>query len=459
MAFEVRMPQLGESITEGTVVRWLKRPGDRVERDEPLLEISTDKVDSEIPSPAAGWVAEIVVAEGDTVPVHTPVCRLADAPVSSGAGERPEETAGSPNRPGEEARAAERKPSGDRTSETSGGSSLEHARATTASRAEVRPEPTPGSQSADPRAASRSTARDADKLSAHDRLSPAVRRLARDHKVDLSRIRGTGEGGRITRRDVESFLARGPTVGLPPGAVLEDQTRSMGPGDRIEPLSVMRRQIAEHMVESVRAAPHVATVHEVDLTAIGRLRDKLRAATPGGPRWTWLAFILHAVARSLRQYSALNASLADGRVHYHAEVRLGVAVALDQGLIVPVIRRADHLSVRELAVTIEDIAERARSRRLHPEETHGATFTVTNPGVWGTLIGTPIIPRPQAGCLCIGAVKKRVVVVGEDDALAVRSLCYLSLSFDHRLIDGETAGRFLSDVGRRLEDTDVRIEP
>jgi len=356
MTYEVRMPQLGESITEGTVVRWLKEIGDRVERDEPLLEISTDKVDSEVPSPKAGWVAEILVPEGETVPVQTPVCRLSEAPVLSAKDER--SGSGAPAQTGSAERtspspASVAEGSREASSKADGRRSGAYAQESFAAAAPSTP-------------SGRSAALASGERTSTERLSPAVWRLVRDHRVDLRRIRGTGEGGRITRRDVEAFLARGPTVGLPPGAVPEDAAAALAPGDRIEPLSVMRRQIAEHMVESIRAAPHVATVHEVDLTAVGHLRAQLRSASPGGPRWTWLAFILHAVARSLREFEMLNASLADGRVHYHAEVRLGVAVALNQGLIVPVIRRADQLSVRELTLAIEDIAERARTRRFLP---------------------------------------------------------------------------------------------
>lgn len=401
----VPMPQMGESIAEGTVVKWHKKVGDRVKRDETLFEISTDKVDTEVPSPRDGLLVRILVQEGETVPVHSVVCLLAE-----GAGQ-PTEAQARPPAPGAGVTAA-------RT-----GSPPNAGRPVSAETAERGPE----------------------------RSSPLVRRLAAEHGIDLAQVRGSGHEGRVTKEDLLAHVAerRGGTSTSAP----ESSAASLPVEDRVEPLSVMRQKIAEHMVASRRTSAHVSSIFEVDLTPVRKLRERL--ATPaqgeGAPRVTYLTCVLHAVSRALRAHPRLNASLEGSQVRYHGEINLGVAVALEEGLIVPVIPRADQLDLDGLARTVSDLASRARSKKLRPEEVQGGTFTVTNPGVFGSLIGTPIIHQPQVAILCLGAVKKRPVVLEESDAIAVRSMAFLSLSFDHRWIDGSVADRFMADVKGRLE--------
>jgi pyruvate dehydrogenase E2 component (dihydrolipoamide acetyltransferase) len=412
MPIEIKMPQMGESITEGTVVRWLKKPGERVDRDETLFEISTDKVDTEVPSPAAGVVQSILVPEGETVPVDTPVCILAEelpAAANDGRGQEASESA---------------------------------ARSAAAPASPVK------NTVAGPAAAPPQSLGDA-----LERLSPAVRRLAREQGVDLSRIRGSGEGGRITRQDVLDHLAaRGPAAPSPAAAAPALEAR-------VEPLSHLRRKIAENMVQAKRTAPHVTTVHEVDLSPVAALRKRLAPEYEArGEKITYLPFVVQAAAAALRQSPALNASLIGEHVHYHAEINIGVAVALDEGLIVPVIRRADTLSIRELARAVGDLSSRARQKKLQAEEVQHGTFTITNPGLFGTLIATPIIPQPQVAILCLGAAQKRVVVLPESDAIAIRTMAYLSLSFDHRLIDGAVADRFLVALKKGLQEGEFRLE-
>ncbi|MCZ6792617.1 MAG: dihydrolipoamide acetyltransferase family protein [Planctomycetota bacterium] len=413
---QVKMPQMGESITEGTIVKWHKHAGDRVERDEILFEISTDKVDTEIPSPAKGYLAEILVPEGETVPVDTPVCVLSEAdPGGAGATTAATAVGAVPK-----AEAA-----------------LPPVAASTA-----------GVAAATPRAPEK-------------RLSPAVRRLVREHGVDVSTIRGTGQGGRVTQKDVLKYLesrdsgSARPTVAS--GAA--GSTRAAPPEARVERLSVMRQKIAEHMVRSKTEAPHVSTIHEVDMSRVVARRDELRERwRERGVKPTYLPFIIQTAAEALRRFPLVNATLKDAEVHYPGEVNIGVAVALEDGLIVPVIRRADGLSLLELSRALKDLAGRARSKALQPDEVQGGTFSITNPGAFGSLVGTPIIHQPQSAILCVGAVKKRPVVLEESDAIAVRSMCLLSLSFDHRLIDGALADRFLSTVTGALEAGHFREE-
>ena len=403
MPVEIKMPQMGESITEGTVIKWFVAPGDRIERDAPLLEISTDKVDTEIPSPASGYIAEVLVEEGETVPVDTLVCILS----------------------------------------------------------EEKPDPAVLKRSAEAAADARDKAGSSAEAENDDKawLSPAVRKLVRDHGLNASEIQGTGEGGRLSRKDVLNYIES--RKGAPPAAGADPGNKPVSPprGDRIEPMSLMRRKIAEHMVHSKSTSPHVSTVHEVDFTDVDEFRKKHRAEwQERGVKLTYLPFLTQAVARALRTYPDLNASLVDDKIHYKAEVNIGLAVALDNGLVVPVLHQADKLSIAEIAAGVSDLADRARNKTLKPEEVQGGTFTITNPGGFGTLIGTPIINQPQSGILCFGAVQKRVVVVPGTDSIGVRNMSYLTLTFDHRLIDGAVADQFMENIRKTIETVDCTLD-
>ena len=408
MPVEIKMPQMGESITEGTVIKWFVGPGDSIKRDEPLLEISTDKVDTEIPSPASGYVAELLVQEGETVPVDTLVCVLSEEkPAPASASSTPAADAGD-----------------------------EPSQADTAS---VEKTAKAGSPNDD-----------------KSWLSPAVRRLVRDNGVDPSDVQGTGEGGRLTRKDVMRYIENRKGTSTPSTEEAEGGQSGI---DRIEPMSVMRRKIAEHMVHSKSTSPHVSTVHEVDFTDVDEFRKKHKAEwQERGVKLTYLPFLTQAVARALKAYPDLNASLVDDKIHYKGNVNIGLAVALDNGLVVPVLHHADKLSISEIAAGVSDLADRARNKTLKPEEVQGGTFTITNPGGFGTLIGTPIINQPQSGILCFGAVQKRVVVVPGTDSIGVRNMSYLTLTFDHRLIDGAVADQFMESIRRTIETVDCTLD-
>jgi 2-oxoglutarate dehydrogenase E2 component (dihydrolipoamide succinyltransferase) len=449
------MPQMGESIAEGTLSRWLKKPGDEVQRDEPLFEISTDKVDAEIPSPTAGVLAEVLVAEGQTVPVQAVVARIetekgAAVAAPPAAGPAPAEAgalSGAPTGPRITTAAA--------TGATSG-------RAPTSS---------PGGPT--PPAAGAPDGRGAGGNGLEDRLrtksSPLVRKIAAEHGIDLAALRGSGIAGRVTKRDILQYIESG----VPAGAVgVAGRTPSMHapggaaappgllpeawPGDVVEPMSRMRSLISEHMVASRRTSAHVTSFFEVDFTRVARIRAAHRAEferTTGG-KLTFLPFVVKVVVDALRAFPVLNASVRGNEVIYRKQYNVGVAVALDWGLIVPVIKNADNLSVTGLARALSDVAERARLKRLDPSEVQGGTFTITNPGVFGSLMGTPIINQPQVGILGLGAIEKRPKVIrgpeGED-AIAIRTCAYVSLSFDHRIVDGADADKFLAFVKRAIE--------
>ena len=397
MATNVLMPQLGESIAEGTIVRWNKRVGERVDPDEPLFEVSTDKVDAEVPSPAGGILAEVRVQAGETVPVDSIVATI--TAVGEGAVE-----SGAP--PAVEGSGAPLLP------------------AAPAPRAEP---PRPG------------------------HVSPVVRRLVREHGVDLADVKGTGAGGRITKHDVLEHVESRSAAGIASSAAPRDR--------RIEPLSVMRREIAEHMLRSRRTSAHVHTVFDVDFSRVAALREAHRDSyAKRGAKLTILSFVAKAAVDALVEMPVLNASLTnDGTgVAHAAHVDLGIAVALDdgEGLIVPVIRDAGGKSVAELSASIGDLAARARSKRLVPEEVQGGTFTITNPGAFGSIFGMPIINQPQVAILCVGAVERRPVVVDEAGTIAARPRAYLTLGFDHRLIDGAVADRFMARIKSGLEQFD-----
>jgi pyruvate dehydrogenase E2 component (dihydrolipoamide acetyltransferase) len=431
---DVVMPQMGESIVEGTLTKWLKKPGERVERDEPLFEISTDKVDTEIPSPAAGTLAEILVEEGKTVGINTVVARIDEG---GAAATKPPAAAVAPPPPAPP-QAAPASP--------------------------VAPSAPPPPVAPQPAAEEESSP-----AVSVGPLSPLVRKLAREHNIDLSRVRGTGAGGRITKQDVEAYIAQ---QGAPaePAAPVQPAALSAPPPapapasqpvapppaavpakTRVEPLSTMRQKIAEHMVLSKRTSPHVTTVHRVDMTKVAKMRERHKATFQAnyGFSLTYLPFITRATVVALRQFPLLNASLEGNSIIYHNEINIGIAVALENGLIVPVIRAADEKNVLGLQRAIVDLATRARSRQLKPDEVAGGTFSITNFGSFGSLMGTPIINQPQVAILGVGTVDKTPVVI--DDAIAIRSICHLSLTFDHRLIDGALADQFMTKVKQVLE--------
>ena len=448
MPTNVVMPQMGESIAEGTIVRWIKKVGDQVDRDEPLVEISTDKVDAEIPSPAAGRLAEIKVKEGETVPVNSVVA------VIGGAGD---------------AAASEAPP----------------AESTMPEAAVGQPEtpPTAAGARAAAAAADAGTADEDDEWdeeSPRQKSSPLVRRIAREHNIDIRSIQGTGLNARVTTGDILGSIESGgaaarsaaPAVPAPaahapsqaPSAPAAAATpasttapaEAQGPvfraGEKVQivPMNVMRRKIAEHMVLSARTSPHVYSVYEINFGRIAALRDKKKAEfEAGGAKLTYTAFIAKVIVDALRQFPFVNASIDGHNIVYKKDINLGIAVALDNGLIVPVIRNADERNLLGLTRAINDLAARARAKKLNPDEVQGGTFTITNPGIFGALYGLPLINQPQVAILGVGTIEKRAVVIG--DAIAIRPVCHLSLGYDHRLIDGADAGRFLTFVKESLE--------
>jgi 2-oxoglutarate dehydrogenase E2 component (dihydrolipoamide succinyltransferase) len=410
---------MGESIVEGTLTRWLKKAGDKVERDEPLFEISTDKVDTEIPSPVAGVLSEVLVEEGKTVGINTVVARVTE----EGAAAAPAK--------------AEAKPE--------------------AAPVVAAPPPTPPAPAPTPEAAEPAGP-----------LSPLVRKMARENAIDLAKVTGTGAGGRITKQDLEAYMATPapvaaapvaapPALAPPPAPKKPEATPFVPPAPftgaktRIEPLSNMRIKIAEHMVNSKRTSAHVTTVHRVDMTRVAKMRAKHKEdfASRYGMSLTFLPFVTRATVEALRTYPLLNASIDGTNIVYHNEINLGIAVALENGLIVPVIRGADEKNVLGLQRSIVDLAARARSRQLKPDEVLGGTFSITNFGSFGSVFATPIINQPQVAILGVGAVEKVPVVI--DDAIAIRSQAFLALTFDHRLVDGALADQFTAKVKHVLE--------
>ena len=428
---DVVMPQMGESIVEGTLTKWLKKPGDRVERDEPLFEISTDKVDTEIPSPAAGMLSEVMVEEGKTVGINTVVARIDEGDGAVRPAPKTEPVVAAPPPP---------------------------------------PPPPPAAPETQPEAI-QSTAPAAVEEAAEPSgpLSPLVRRMAREYSIDLAKVKGTGAGGRITKQDLEAYIARQqaapppppvlaaqpppPPVQAPPPLAQELPPLAAAgqPKTRIEPMSTMRIRIAEHMVASRRTSAHVTTIHKVDMTKVARMRDRHKADFQAryGLSLTYLPFVVRATVVGLRTYPLLNASIEGNNIIHHNEINIGIAVALENGLIVPVVRQADEKNVLGLQRSIVDLATRARSRQLKPDEVQGGTFSITNFGGFGSVIATPIINQPQVAILGVGAVEKMPVVI--DDAIAIRSVMYLSLSFDHRLIDGALGDQFTAKVKEVLE--------
>ena len=406
MPTPVVMPQMGESIAEGTIVRWIKKVGDSVDRDEPLFEISTDKVDAEIPSPAAGVLTEITAKEGETVAVNSVV--------------------GTIGQPGE----------------------------------------VPAPRQAPAAATITAPARQAPAEVGREDLrrqksSPLVRKIARENNVDITRIHGSGIGGRVTKDDILGYLGkdRDSDSGIRDSHTPPTESRIPSPesrqGDRvqIEPLSVMRKKIAEHMVLSRRTSAHVHSVFHVNFSTVDRIRQQKKGEYEQlGAKLTYMAFIAKAVIDAIRRHPIVNASLDGDNIVYKKDVNLGIAVALESGLIVPVIKNADEKNLLGLSRAIADVAERARAKQLKPDEVHGGTFTITNPGQFGAQFGMPIINQPQVAILGVGTIEKRPVVV--DDAIAIRPMAYLTLGYDHRLVDGAVADQFMSDVKKTIENFD-----
>jgi len=478
MSTEVVMPQMGESIAEGTITKWLKKVGDRVERDEPLFEISTDKVDAEIPSPAAGTLTEIKFKEGETVEVNKVVAVLdggeAAAPSNGGAGAAEVSTAPAaqaaiePEPPPQPAAPAEQTPP-QAAAQQPAQPAAEAAEGTTA-----QPSVPTQSQTAPATAAApgdNGREQTVEELR-RTKSSPLVRNIAREHGIDITRLEGTGMSGRVTKNDILSFIESGammtPQEAMRTGAPAQTPAAPTAPPlqapspvtpvaeDRVEQMSVMRKKIAEHMTLSRRTSAHVTTVYEIDMTRIARLRDQHKRAFQErvGTKLTFMPFIFQAVTTAIRKFPIFNTQVSGDQIIYKRDINLGMAVALDWGLIVPVIKRADDLSISGLARAANDLAERARAKQLKPDEVAGGTFTITNPGVFGGLFGTPIINQPQVAILGVGAIEKRPKVITSeegDDYIAIRQMAYFALTFDHRIIDGSDAERFLGYVKEILE--------
>ncbi|HJQ21182.1 MAG TPA: dihydrolipoamide acetyltransferase family protein [Gemmatimonadaceae bacterium] len=445
---DIVMPQMGESIAEGTLSRWLKKVGDVVKRDEPIFEISTDKVDAEIPSPGAGTLAEILVQEGQTVPVSTVVARL-----ETEVGAAVAATAAAPPPAAEAPKAG--------TNASAKTPSVAPAKASA-------PAAAPPLQSGNVATAGNggSAGNGGNGSSLEERLrtksSPLVRKIAAEHGVEIAGLKGSGVAGRVTKRDLMQFLESGgggagarPSM-YAPGPDLHGLTIEAWPGDKVETMSKIRQITSDHMVVARRHAAHVTSFFEIDLTRVARLRQKMRAQFEAqtGQKLTYLPFIVRVVVDSLKQHPVLNAAHTENQIIYRKQYNIGIAVALEWGLIVPVIKRADDLSLSGITKAVNDLADRARTKRLKPDEVQGATFTITNPGVFGSLAGTPIIPAGTSAILGLGAIEKRPkVVAGPDgeDVIAIRTCAYFSLSFDHRIVDGADADKFLATLKRGLE--------
>jgi pyruvate dehydrogenase E2 component (dihydrolipoamide acetyltransferase) len=448
---DVIMPQMGESIAEGTLTKWLKDVGAKVERDEPLFEISTDKVDAEIPSPASGLLAQVLVQAGATVPINTVVAVILSEQEAA-AIRAPEAVVTPPSTP----QSLPAQPPLAASAPTMPAAVSPPLPPEEAPRAPDAPMPDAPSPAPAVPSMAVPTAEDLRRV----KSSPVVQRIATEHQVDLSQVRGTGISGRVTKQNILDHIeARAPEPAPAPEttrAPAAPQVPSHRAEDRVEivPMSPVRKRIAEHMVQSRRISAHVSTVFEIDMTRVDQLRKQHRQSfeEQSGVTLTYLPFILKAAIDAIKANPILNASVDGDTIVYKREINIGLAVDLNPGLIVPVIRNADEKNLLGLARAARDLAERARSRKLRVEEVQGGTFTVTNPGVFGSLFGTPIIHQPQVGILAVGVVEKRPVV--RDDAIAIRSLAYFALTFDHRLVDGADADRFMAQLKRGLQDFD-----
>jgi 2-oxoglutarate dehydrogenase E2 component (dihydrolipoamide succinyltransferase) len=441
------MPQMGESIAEGTLSKWLKKVGDEVKRDEPIFEISTDKVDAEIPAPAAGVLAEIIVKEGETVAVQTVVARLeTEKGAAIGKSEAP--TAAAPATSSQPAAKQPEKGS------PPAGPHRENI-------------PAPGPSRQQPTAPAIAASHSGNGNSFEDRVrtksSPLVRKIAAEHGVNIASLQGSGVAGRVTKRDILGFIESGAstTTALPASRFQLPAGHALPlpepwAGDVVEPMSKMRALISDHMVASRHTSAHVTSFIEIDFTRVARIRAKKRAdfEAATGQKLTYMPFIIKAVTQGLQAFPVMNSSVAGTNVIYRKQINIGVAVALDWGLIVPVIKHADDLSLSGITRALNDLAARARAKKLSPEEVQEGTFTITNPGVFGSLMGTPIINQPQVAILGVGAIEKRPKILpGADgeDTIAIRTCAYFSISFDHRVIDGAVADQFLAFVKKTIE--------
>jgi 2-oxoglutarate dehydrogenase E2 component (dihydrolipoamide succinyltransferase) len=471
-ATEVVMPQMGESITEGTVSKWLKAVGERVEKDEPLLEISTDKVDAEVPSPAAGTLLEIRANEGETVEVGSVVALVG----AEGASTVRSPETGVQSQPVVEQKAA--------AATTSQGVSTPALEKREIEETEGRSYDYDRPEAVEDAQNGKSNGELSLEELRRTKSSPLVRNIAKEHGIDISRIAGSGVSGRVTKKDILNFIETGAalrpqdllvgkvsapsvspatapqTVSQPTAQRAQTAQPQQSPavGDRVEPMSLMRRKIAEHMTFSKQTSAHVTSVYEIDMTNVARFRDKNKAEFQSrfGTKLTFMPFIFQAVNQALRKFPVVNAQVSGDNIIYKGDINLGMAVALDWGLIVPVIKKADTLSLSGLAVAANDLADRARTKKLMPDEVQGGTFTITNPGVFGGLFGTPIINQPQVAILCVGTIEKRARVLTTpdgDDYIAIRQMAYFALTYDHRIVDGADGEKFLSFMKDYLETT------
>jgi pyruvate dehydrogenase E2 component (dihydrolipoyllysine-residue acetyltransferase) len=447
------MPQMGESIAEGTIVRWIKKVGDNVDRDEPLFEISTDKVDAEIPSPAAGVLMNIAVQEGETVPVNSVVATIGDG--TSAVAPQKAKTPPAPS------------PQADGTPMAKSDSAAQAAQRAEGRRAEARPatqEAAAPVEPVKPEPAEPAEPVDSDRHALRQRSSPLVRRIAKDHGVDVGQIAGTGLGGRVTKSDILAFIDNPRTPAatktdaqpdirtLAPSAPITARAQSSG-HVAVEPMSIMRKKIAEHMVLSKRTSAHVYSVFEVNYQRVDQIRKaKKEEYERAGVKLTFTSFIAKVVVDCLRRHRTINASIDGDNILYKGDINLGVAVALENGLIVPVVKQAGEKNLLGLSRAIQDVADRARAKKLNPEEVHDGTFTITNPGGFGAQFGLPIINQPQVAILGVGTIEKRAVVI--DDMIGIRLMGYLTLGYDHRLVDGAVADQFMADVKKGIEEFD-----
>lgn len=446
---DVLMPSMGESLAEGTLAKWLKKVGDPVKRDETIFEISTDKVDSEVQAVSAGILAEILVKEGETVPVNAVVARI-ETDVNAAVSAAPPP-----------------KDSGKQADGQSGKAAADPPRAPSATPQADGRTTSPGLPAIP---ADKAAAAAALPNSLEERLrtksSPLVRRMAAEHGVDIASLSGSGIAGRVTKKDFDAFIASGGAAPAPVSAPRTSMYAPAGfdytppvvtpwPGDVVEPMSKIRKLTAGHMAYSKQTSAHVTTVFEVDLTRVTRVRDKLRPEfDQRGDKLTYLPFVIHAVIEGLKKYPVINAAVRGNDIVLRKHYNIGIAVALDWGLIVPVIKDADNFSLAGLTRSLNDLAQRARAKKLKPEEVQDATFTITNPGVFGSIMGTPVIPQPTVAILGTGTIEKRPKVVkgteGED-VIAIRTCAHFFLSFDHRVVDGSDADHFLGFVKQQLE--------
>ncbi|HMT07114.1 MAG TPA: 2-oxoglutarate dehydrogenase, E2 component, dihydrolipoamide succinyltransferase, partial [Pyrinomonadaceae bacterium] len=431
------MPQMGESITEGTVSKWLKAVGDDIDKDEPLLEISTDKVDAEVPSPAAGKLLAINVQEGETVEVGSVVAIVgaAGAAAPSPKSEAPSTAVAETPAPAVAAPVAVA------AAASNGNSTVDELR--------------------------------------RQKSSPLVRSIAKEHGIDITRIPGSGISGRVTKSDILSFIETGAalrpqdllvkgaaapaaTVSTPAAPLFTPPPAAIAVDDRVEKMSVMRKKIAEHMTMSKQTSAHVTSVYEIDMTNVAKFRKANQHAFQAkyGTKLTFMPFIFEATTAAIREHRIINSQVSGDEIIYKGDINLGMAVALDWGLIVPVIKQAERMSLAQLAIAANDLADRARSKKLMPDEVQGGTFTITNPGVFGGLYGTPIINQPQVAILCVGTIEKRAKVMTSpdgDDYIAIRQMAYFALTYDHRVVDGADAEKFLSYMKRYLENAEFSI--